>query len=278
MALFESSHVDLSVINKTNWYQRFEVLPNIITNGFSASKAILDPAKTVEMISLTCDMDILSNKNLRILELATWDGPIAYYLKNHGLDVYASDIQNPDLTGFNALAKISGLKIPYTQVDIYNLHKSFPSGYFDLIIYMGVFYHLKSPILGFDNIAYILKENGKVYVTGTGIGKRIENLHGKLIPTDISDKAYNLLNELDELGVPITLDYPGTFFNASNWMFPNKSALKSWMIAAGFEVSNLTSKIRGDNSNTASFRCCGTLNSRPKPDHPLVGGGNYQSF
>lgn len=277
MALFRKSLVDLQIIDSVTWYHRFEVLPDVLTPGISPfSGDLLEPEVITKMISKTCEVDLLQTDGLRVLELGTWDGPLAYFLKSKGVDIHASDIQDPTKTGFNVLGEISGLKVPYTHSDVYRLHANYPPQSFDLIIYMGIFYHLKHPILAFENIASILKPGGKVYVSGTGLGRRFEGFDEELLDDQTSAEAFGILERLDELGVPLSLDYAGRFNKASNWIFPNRSALRNWMASAGLEVSRLHTSIK--HTGAAAHRCCGTKTRALLYDHSLTGGGTYTSF
>jgi tRNA (mo5U34)-methyltransferase len=68
-------------------------------------------------------------------------GRISFELERRGAEVTALDIQDSDLTVFNAVKKIKKSSATYVHCSIYD---ALPEtlGTFDLVLFAGVYYHL----------------------------------------------------------------------------------------------------------------------------------------
>ena len=218
------------LVAQTTWFHRIEVVPGIISSGFIPAEGAYDATAYIDSLGIT---DVT---NKRILEIGTWDGPLAFELKQRGADVVAADIQDPSRTGFGVLSQVSGLHIPYVRCSVYELDQHFAAE-FDVVLFFGVFYHLKHPILAFEQIGKCLKPGGTLFCEGAGLGSYLEDLDGAQVAVSPEDRA--VLERLDEAGVPLTLSYPGRFIEASNWILPNRSALRGWLLNAGLSTSHV---------------------------------------
>jgi SAM-dependent methyltransferase len=203
---------------KASWYHRYELLPGIFTPGLSdfAPKAVLDELGVPADLSGT-----------QVLDIGTWDGPVAFELERRGARVTALDIQDPDNTGFNTARAILESKVEYVRGSIYDLSRLLTTKY-DHVFCLGVFYHLKHPVLAFEEIAHIMREDARLYFEGECLLNYAELLTGEPSTLDIASLA--------ESDVPLTLCYPGEYKGAPNWFVPNFACLKSWLKANGLEV------------------------------------------
>lgn len=120
------------LINSVRWYHSVEILPGIITPGICPGRGI--PCNTDWVLSFIQKF-IPNLTGKRILEIGTWDGPVAYKLKSLGYDVVASDIQDPQKTGFNVIQKITGLNVPYVRCSVYELSPSIFNTTFDIVLF-----------------------------------------------------------------------------------------------------------------------------------------------
>jgi len=66
-------------------------------------------------------------------------------------EVIAYSLENPDVTGFNRLKALLGSRVRYVQGSVYTLSPE-RMGEFDLILFFGVLYHLRYPLLAMDRI------------------------------------------------------------------------------------------------------------------------------
>lgn len=276
MSLVQSSSLSIdeiqSLIRSVSWYHSVEILPGVIAPGALPRGGRYDIESSVRFVQEHSGG--LTGK--RILEIGTWDGPMAYKLKSLGCDVIATDIQDPTHTGFEITGKITGLDVAYVRCSVYELPKHFERE-FDVVLFLGVFYHLKYPILAFERIAQVLKPGGRLLVMGSGVSHRFETLEGEEISLKECEEFRHTLDRMDAAGVPLCLSYPGSFVKGDNWFMPNRTALKGWMVAAGFKVGH----VHGQASDYGTLALSGwaeRITNVPVREHGLMGAdGGYTS-
>lgn len=245
-------------INKTHWYHSFELLPGIFTPGHTPCnpKRVFDKKYKISG----------NLSGLKALDIGTWDGPYAFELERRGADVIGFDIQHPDHTSFNTAKEIINSNVQYIQGSVYDLSRIF-SIKFDIILFLGVYYHLKSPILAFEQIHKILKDDGLLLIEGECLrtwapvpaeatktlnrkNQETENVAGSALPfTKILLKAKKLANRLAgpksskfartiaDSEVPLTLFYSGQYKqDPSTWFIPNFACMREWLTEAGLEL------------------------------------------
>ena len=155
----------LAKLDTVSWYHRFEIVPGVFTPGKLLSK----PKELFEHLDLPSD---LTGK--KVLEVGTWDGPLAFECEARGAVVTAMDIQDPARTGFNVAREILGSKVSYVQGSVYDAARLL-TGIFDYIFFLGVFYHLKHPVLAFEELSKLLTQGGTL-----GLRRRVpEELLGR---------------------------------------------------------------------------------------------------
>jgi tRNA (mo5U34)-methyltransferase len=205
-------------IDAVRWYHRFEVLPGVYTPGIVPfdAKAILDELGVPEDL-----------RGARVLDVGTWDGPLAFELEARGATVRAIDVQDPNCTAFNTAKALRSSRVEYTQLSIYDINKAFAEK-FDIITCFGVYYHLKHPLLGFEALAEALAVEGRLYFEGELLLNYSETHAGE--PSTLNNHA------LAESDVPLALCYTGCYKEASNWFVPNLTCLKGWLEACGLEL------------------------------------------
>jgi hypothetical protein len=213
----------ISLISSTTWYHGWEILPGIETPG----QFKLDPSGQLSAIGVPADLTGLS-----AIDIGTYDGPLAFELEKRGAKVVAADIQDPDRTGFSVARSILGSSVEYVQSSVYDLPKVV--GKFDLILFCGVYYHLKHPILAFEEIGKIAYDHTQLFIEGECLVDYAETIDGR--PVRMTDFAPD---------VPICLSYPGRYKGVPNWFVPNVACLKGWLACAGFTL--VTHRILAEN-------------------------------
>jgi len=78
----------------------------------------------------------------RVLDIGAWDGWFSFEAERRGAVVTAVDCV--EVPGFRQIQKKLGSKVDYRVVDLYDLPQS-GLGKFDVVFFLGVFYHLKHP-------------------------------------------------------------------------------------------------------------------------------------
>jgi len=244
----------IAQIQRANWYHSFEVLPGVMTPG----KHAID-ARTIfnERFGLPENL-----AGRRALDIGTLDGPYAFELERRGAKVVAMDIQNPDHTGFNTAKSVRGSKVEYIQGSAYDLRK-LTTGEFDLICFFGVYYHMKHPLIAFEQIHAALAETGLLLLEGECLLNYAE------FPESPDPGASELVRSLATSSLPITLFYPGAYKgDVWTWFVPNLACVRAWLDASG-----LTLVSHGVADASPHQRMFGTARKRSgariEPDNPV---------
>lgn len=216
-----------------HWYHRMEVHPGIITPGTD------DPYPVLARLELPEDCS-----GLRVLDLGARDGFFSFTLEQHGAkEVIALDHVPPEQTGFHVLQEIFDSKVKFFTENVYNLSPE-KYGKFDIVLCLGLLYHLRNPLLALDRIRAVCLD--KLYVESHVIDYALRNL-GEAAPR----------SEL--LRLPLMRFYPREELagDGTNWWGPNTVCLREMLEATNFTV--LSQETYGDRS---LLRCA--INDDPK--------------
>jgi tRNA (mo5U34)-methyltransferase len=208
----------LQLIHSVKWYHRFELRPGLTTPGVSD----FHPSACCDDMGIPKDLS-----GLRAVDIGAWDGPVSFELERRGARVVALDIQDPERVGFAVARRVLQSTVPHVQASVYDL-PNLGLGLFDLVVFRGVYYHLKHPILAFERIAQSLKLGGRLYFEGEAALHYIEDLDGR--------RACVNLGSLEDQRVPACFSYPNRFKGGSNWFIPNLPCMEGWLSACGFKL------------------------------------------
>jgi tRNA (mo5U34)-methyltransferase len=124
-------------------------------------------------------------------------------------------------------AEVSGVDIEFRQLSIYNIAELRES--FDLVIFMGVLYHLRHPLLALDLLHQHVVKDKLLFQS---------MLRG-------SDSVAPLEDDypFEEESVFRQQGYPCMYFvenrycgDPSNWWIPNRACVEAMLRSAGFEI------------------------------------------
>ena len=184
------------------WHQRFELAPGVLTPGGNDIAWLLDEAGIPEDL-----------RGKTALDIGTTNGGAAFELERRGAErVVAIDIEDPRHYGFDVLSEFVGSGVEYVRASTYEAAAVLGEG-FDLVLFLGVLYHLRHPLLALDNVAELVR--GEAF-----------------IETAVAD------HELGRAGRrPLARFYRGAELNedSSNWFTPTVSALLDWCASSGLE-------------------------------------------
>jgi tRNA (mo5U34)-methyltransferase len=137
------------------WYHRIEVAPGLVTPGSHDSAAAL---------SWLDDLGLpRSCRGMRVLDVGSRDGFFAFEMERRGAGVLAVDYTRSDATGFALAAELLGSRVEYRLENVYNLSPQ-AHGHFDLVLFLGVVYHLRNPIRALDAIRSVCRPGGLLFV------------------------------------------------------------------------------------------------------------------
>jgi tRNA (mo5U34)-methyltransferase len=201
-----------------SWYHRIEVAPGLITPGVNDSQLVL------ESLNLPADLS-----GLRVLDIGTRDGFFAFECERRGAEVTAIDYMPPEETGFLVARELLGSRVEFIQENVYDLSDGRYGG-FDLVLFLGVLYHLRDPMLALDSIWKVA--SGRLIVETQVIDDALLSAPGEF------KRLVDLSPELPQ--VPLMQFYPGDALNGDPtcvWA-PNEACLKAMLEETGFEVES----------------------------------------
>ena len=88
-------------------------------------------------------------QGMRALDIGCSDGYFSFEMERRGADVVATDFVPETYTGFATARRILGSAVDYRMDNVYNLSPE-AYGFFDVVLFMGVLYHLRHPLLALD--------------------------------------------------------------------------------------------------------------------------------
>jgi tRNA (mo5U34)-methyltransferase len=152
---------------------------------------------------------------LSVLDVGAWDGFYSFEAERRGAarvvaaDEYAWRNLGTGRRGFDCAHQALDSKVEAREVDVLALSPDTAGGTFDLVLVLGVLYHLRDPITALERVASVTAD--------------------RLV----------LETHVDLLGVrrPAAAFYPGTelYGDATNWWGPNLSAVLGMLRVAGFD-------------------------------------------
>jgi tRNA (mo5U34)-methyltransferase len=242
--------VEPELFDGIHWHQRWEVFDGVYLPGRNDVQTIL------EYVGLPDD---LTGK--RVLDVGAWNGGFSFECERRGAsEVVAFSLEDPNTSGFNRLKAVLGSKVSYVLDSVYNLGPD-ALGQFDIVLFLGVLYHLRYPLLAADKLRSVTR--GELLIETHVIDECF-------IPAGkTSAEALSLAHVCPSLrGVPLWQFYRRNELgnDPSNWFGPNLTAVAEGFGSAGFEVS-LTS-------------CWGTraaFRARPSPTVDFAGTYEGQS-
>jgi tRNA (mo5U34)-methyltransferase len=163
-----------------------------------------------------------------VLDVGCNGGFYSIQMKRRGADrVVAIDTDEQYLEQARFAAKVSNVEIEFRSLSVYRVGDLREK--FDLVLFMGVLYHLRHPLLALE----LLHENvvGDVLVTQSLLRGAKESME---VPRDFpfwEDEVF----ERDEF--PRMYFVENRFANdPTNWWIPNRSCFEAMLRSAGFEI------------------------------------------
>jgi tRNA (mo5U34)-methyltransferase len=202
------------------------------------------------------DIDFRGKK---VLDIGCWDGLWSFEAEKRGAaEVYSTDLvsqRGGDVTNYRLAHAILGSRARYfPTLSVYDVHQLGETD-FDVVIYMGVFYHIKDPLLAFARLRQVTKEGGLIIVEGEAIQS-----------DDCFAKFY--FHE----------DYAQS---ASNWWVPTIPCLRQWVECSSFRIEGEYTERDGDPSYWRQRKDFGrhliTARAVPVPMQDVADQKNYYS-
>ena len=215
------------------WWHTIDLGNGIVTPGADATAARLP--------QLQIPLDLT---NRSVLDVGAWDGFFSFEAERRGARrVLATDSfcwgQGGwgGKAGFELARRALGSRVEDLDIDPLDLTPD-KVGTFDLVLFLGVLYHMRHPLLALERLASVTR--------------------GQLI----------LQTQVDLVAVtrPAMAFYEGAEFNndPTNWCGPNPAAVVAMLRTVGFGDIRIVDKSFSDNVSIAS------VNDAPKLQHMTV--------
>lgn len=209
-------NIDEKISSVQRWRHRIPLPNGTVTPGSQNMLA---------QLPLICLPEDLSGKT--VLDIGCSDGFFSFECEKRGASrVLAVDdfssvyIDSP--AGFQVAHEILGSKVEYLEADLFSLNSE-EIGQFDLVLFLGVLYHLKHPLLALERIANLCK--GQLIVE-TLISKHPKGLLSRLysLVTGFEpSRSWMEFYENDQINKDPT-----------TWWAPTISCVESMLRAVGF--------------------------------------------
>jgi len=142
------------------WWHTIELGHGVVTPGHqgginypTSAKRLFESLKLPE-----------SFKDKSVLDIGAWDGAFSFEAERRGArkvlaidNFYRGKGDWTKTEGFEVAKEILNSRVEFQKADVYDLCPE-KFGIFDVVIFPGVFYHLKHPILALERVASVCKE------------------------------------------------------------------------------------------------------------------------
>lgn len=213
-----SQRAEAAIAKQQKWHHRIEVAPGVWTPGLQDTQTLLSQVGMPEDLS-----------GMRVLDIGARDGFFTFEAERRGAgEVVALDNESPHNTGFAIAAELLGSKATYVTENVYSLSPEV-YGRFDLVLFLGVIYHLRHPLLALDRIHDVSAAEGLLLIETHMIDEGLVDGAGDWRNLDDFDPALRSL--------PLVQYYPEDMLGSdptSQWA-PNRLALEGWLRGSGFE-------------------------------------------
>ena len=201
-----------------HWYHQIEIRPGITTPGINKSAATLGRLGLPDR----CD-------GMRVLDIGVRDGFFSFELERRGAEVVAIDYMDPAETGFPVARELLGSNVDYVVDNVYNVSAE-RYGTFDLVLFLGVMYHLRDPLLALDRLWDVCRE-------GALLALETQVCDSALL---LGDGSFTSLAQIDRRleDVCVMQFHPGDSLHGdhTNYWSPSAACTRALMAAAGFEA------------------------------------------
>jgi tRNA (mo5U34)-methyltransferase len=197
-------------VKKINWWHSIDLGNGIITPG---KDTFLRQLKRLEMPD--------SLNGMTVLDIGAWDGFFSFEAERRGAKrVLATDYFCwggggwGTKAGFQLARKALNSKVEDMTIDVLDISPE-KVGIFDLVLFLGVLYHMKHPLLALEKVFSV---TGKQLILETFVG-------------------------MTHLKKPVMRFYPNAELenDPTNWWGPNPAAVESMLKTVGFRSIKLIS-------------------------------------
>jgi tRNA (mo5U34)-methyltransferase len=198
----------LERVQALTWVHAIDLGNGIVTPGMWGP-----PSPTIMRALNTIDF-----RGKKVLDIGCWDGLWSFEAEKRGATtVVATDLntqrwpQDGHLTFVLAHEALASKAIYRKDVSVYDVPSTFPERDFDVVLFCGIYYHLRDPLLALSRLRQAMKPGGVIVVEG-----------------EVT---------LDRTKCSAEFFYKQTHSNdPSNWWVPTIRCLHEWVESSYFDV------------------------------------------
>ncbi|MGD0365701.1 MAG: DUF1698 domain-containing protein [Bryobacteraceae bacterium] len=200
---YELVQRQVALLSTKGWYHSIELPDGNIVQGMIGIDALKG-----RLAAYPIPADLTGK---RVLDVGAWTGWCSFEMERRGAQVMAVDCV--EFEEFREAHRMIGSKVDYRILDVEELTPE-SVGLFDYVLFFGVLYHLRNPLLGLEKICAITRDTAFV----------------ESFVTDDGSSAASTLEfyETNELGGQI-----------DNWFGPTAQCAAALCRSAGFARVNL---------------------------------------
>lgn len=215
--VIEESRCQAARLSRLGWYHTIELPDGGVIEGL---QSLEQQRQRLRQFPIPED---LTGK--RVLDVGAWDGWFSFEMERRGAEVVAVDVTTS--TRLMEAKKLLGSRIDYRIGDICRLTAR-DVGTFDIVLFLGVLYHLKHPLLALENVCGMCREMACI----------------ESFVTDTDPRAIPLMEFYE------TNELRG---QADNWVGPNLACLLAFCRTAGFARLKFEGAL-GERAHVTAYR------------------------
>ncbi|HEY7336383.1 MAG TPA: methyltransferase domain-containing protein [Bryobacteraceae bacterium] len=211
---------------KTGWWHSFELPDGRVLRGVNTLEIL---RTRIGQFPIGDDL-----RGKRVLDIGCWDGWFSFEMERRGAEVVALDCwDNPR---FHEMHSVYNSRVEFRQMDVMDVSPD-TVGRFDIVLFLGVLYHLKHPLLALEKVCSVATELAAV-------------------------DSYVLRDDFDLAAQPVLEFYETDEFEGQtdNWVAPNLSCLVAMCRTAGFA--------RADFKKVLLYSASVSCHRRWEPENP----------
>jgi len=210
-----------------SWFHRIRLYDDYETPGADDTPHKL---RHLDALGLPADMT-----GKRVLDIGAWDGFFAFECERRGAaEVVALDHVSAEATGFGIARDALGSAVTWREMNLYHMTPDVV-GRFDIVLCLGVIYHLRHILLGLDRVRGVMNEGADLFVETAAIDNHAWLNDGVFGPLGPACPVAN--------ATPLIQFYPGKELGGdpTNFFVPNHAGMRALLEATEFEVLNSAS-------------------------------------
>jgi tRNA (mo5U34)-methyltransferase len=221
-------------IGARTWFHQIEVAPGVVTPGRD------DTPRKAELLRLPADL-----RGKAVLDVGAYDGYFSFEAERRGADrVLAVDPLDPDTSGFNLAKELLGSQVEHRAASVYDLDPG-DIGQFDVVLCLGVLYHLRHPLLALERLHGVCA--GVMYVES-------QVTKDAFVGPETKPWSAEARQEMRQVAVAQFFADDELGHDHTNWWAPTTECLAAWIRSHGFEPT-LIAEWESEPGGRAAFRC-----------------------